>query len=68
MEIKSNQEKLYIKTNKVSKYIFTILKIIIWCLFIGGLFVLWKENELGIFGNIIATSFGILGMLSYVNV
>jgi hypothetical protein len=54
------------KAKPINKFIYIISTIILWALFIGGLYIMWFDGEMNLFINYIFTSFGLLGML-YLN-
>jgi len=48
---------------KTRYFLYTLLCVVFWSLFIGGLYIMWSDNEMGLFMNYIFTSFGLVGML-----
>ena len=48
---------------KARYFLYTLLCVVLWSLFIGGLYIMWSDNEMGLFMNYIFTSIGLVGML-----
>jgi hypothetical protein len=44
-------------------FIYTLLCVVFWSLYISGLYIMWSDNEMGLFMNYIFTAFGLVGML-----
>ena len=44
-------------------FIYTLLCVVFWSLFISGLYIMWSDNEMGLFMNYVFTAFGLVGML-----
>ncbi len=55
-----NKTKLQVRTRY---FIYTLLCVVFWSLYISGLYIMWLDNEMGLFMNYIFTSFGLVGML-----
>lgn len=44
-------------------FIYSLLCVIFWSLYIGGLYIMWSDNEMSLFMNYIFTAFGFIGLL-----
>ena len=47
---------------RIMYFIYTVLCVVFWSLYVSGIFILWSENEMGLFMNFIFSSFSLLGM------
>ena len=47
---------------RIMYFIYTFLCVVFWSLYVSGIFILWSENEMGLFMNFIFSSFSLVGM------
>ena len=47
---------------RIMYFIYTVLCVVFWSLYVSGMFILWSENEMGLFMNFIFSSFSLVGM------
>lgn len=63
LKLKYNMKNKTLLQIRTRYFIYTLLCVVFWSLYISGLYIMWSDNEMGLFMNYIFTSFGLVGML-----
>jgi hypothetical protein len=58
-----NMETNFKVQKKARYFLYNLLCVVFWSLFIGGLYIMWYDNEMELFMSYIFSSFGLAGML-----